>query len=31
MKTSCDKLAGVLYVELEPDTMRLVKAEMVKS
>ena len=30
MKTSCDKLAGVLYVELEPDTMRLVKAEMVK-
>ena len=26
---SCDKLAGVLYVELEPDTMRLVKAEMV--
>lgn len=27
---SCDKLAGVLYVELEPDTMTLVKAEMVK-
>ena len=28
---SCDKLAGVLHVEIEPDTMKLVKAEMVKS
>lgn len=26
---SCDKLAGVMYVEIEPDTMKLVKAEMV--
>ena len=31
MQSSCDRLAGVLYVELELDTMRLVKAEMVKS
>ena len=28
---SCDKLAGVLWLEIEPDTMKLVKAEMVKS
>ena len=29
MQSSCDRLAGVLYVEIEPDTMKLVKAEMV--
>ena len=27
---SCDKLAGVLHVEIEPATMTLVKVEMVK-
>ena len=27
---SCDKLAGVLHVEIEPTTMTLVKVEMVK-
>ena len=27
---SCDKLAGVLWLEIEPDTMKVVKAEMVK-
>ena len=27
---SCDTLAGVLHVEIEPDTMTLVKVEMVK-
>lgn len=26
---SCDKLAGALYVELEPDTLKIIKAEMV--
>ena len=29
-KTQGDKLAGVLHVEIEPDTMTLVKVEMVK-
>ena len=29
-KASFDKLAGVLHVEIEPDTMVLVKVEMVK-
>ena len=29
-KAPFDKLAGVLHVEIEPDTMTLVKVEMVK-
>ena len=29
-KTQSDTLAGVLHVEIEPDTMTLVKVEMVK-